>query len=52
MNNNVSNLVVDNQNLIYSISHYFKGYQNKDDLFQVSRKEKKILEKLRNQLNE
>lgn len=35
MNNNVSNLVVDNQNLIYSISHYFKGYQNKDDLFQV-----------------
>ncbi len=34
-NEQVSKLIIDNQNLIYSISHKFKKYQNKEDLFQV-----------------
>lgn len=28
-------LIVDNQNLIYKITHYFKNYNNKEDLFQA-----------------
>ncbi len=34
-NNPVSKLIDDNQNLIYSLSHNFKKYPNKEDLFQV-----------------
>jgi len=57
MNNNVSNLVVDNQNIIQM--RYFEDFTQTEvanalgiNQVQVSRKEKKILEKLRNQLNE
>lgn len=28
-------LIIDNQNLIYKMTHYFKNYNNKDDLFQA-----------------
>ena len=35
MNNELEQIIVDNQNLIYSITHYFEGYKNKEDLFQV-----------------
>ena len=28
-------LIEDNKNLIYSIAHYFKNYQSKEDLYQV-----------------
>lgn len=28
-------LIIDNQNLIYKLTHYFKNYPNKEDLFQV-----------------
>ena len=28
-------LIIDNQNLIYKITHYFKNYNNKEDLFQA-----------------
>lgn len=31
----LTNLVLENQNLIYSIAHYFPNYPNKEDLFQV-----------------
>lgn len=30
-----SNLVVEYENLIYSMTHYFEGYSSKEDLFQV-----------------
>ena len=32
---NLSEIISSHQNLIYSISHYFEGYPNKEDLFQV-----------------
>lgn len=32
---NLTNLVLENKNLIYKISTFFTGYSNKDDLFQV-----------------
>lgn len=35
MTGEITNIISDNKNLIYSIAHYFKGYQNKEDLFQV-----------------
>lgn len=35
MEQDLTNLIMENQNLIYSIIHYFEGYKNKDDLFQV-----------------
>lgn len=28
-------LITNNQNLIYKLTHYFKNYENKEDLFQV-----------------
>ena len=28
-------LIIENQNLIYKITHYFKNYNNKEDLFQA-----------------
>lgn len=28
-------LILENQNLIYALANYFKGYSNKDDLFQA-----------------
>lgn len=35
MNEELSKLITDNENLIYRITHYFNNYLNKDDLFQV-----------------
>lgn len=35
MNNELEQIILENQNLIYSITHYFEGYKNKEDLFQV-----------------
>lgn len=39
MNENIglelNDLIIQNQNLIYSIAHYFSNYPNKDDLFQA-----------------
>lgn len=35
MNEELSKIITDNENLIYKITHYFNNYQNKDDLFQV-----------------
>ena len=35
MNEDLEKLIKDNQNLIYSITHNFNGYPNKDDLFQA-----------------
>ena len=35
MEQDLTNLIMENQNLIYSIIHYFEGYGNKEDLFQV-----------------
>ena len=32
---NLTNLVLENKNLIYKISTFFTGYSNKEDLFQV-----------------
>lgn len=32
---NLNDLIINNQNLIYSIAGYFKNYPNKEDLFQV-----------------
>lgn len=31
----LKDLIIENQNLIYKISYYFKNYSNKEDLFQV-----------------
>lgn len=31
----LNELIIENQNLIYSVTHYFENYPNKDDLFQV-----------------
>ena len=35
MTEELTNLIVDNQNLIHSMTHYFEGYNSKEDLFQV-----------------
>lgn len=35
MNEELSRLITENENLIYSITHYFSNYINKEDLFQV-----------------
>ena len=35
MNEELSKLIVDNENLIYRITHFFNNYSNKEDLFQV-----------------
>lgn len=35
MNEELSKLINDNENLIYRITHYFSNYLNKEDLFQV-----------------
>ena len=31
----LENIIIENKNLIYSISNYFSNYKNKEDLFQV-----------------
>lgn len=33
--NEITSLIIDNQKLIYSISNYFKNYNNKEDLYQA-----------------
>lgn len=35
MTDNLEKLIIDNQNLIYSIAHNFTNYPNKEDLFQA-----------------
>ena len=35
MDKNLEKIIEENKNLIYSISHYFENYPNKEDLFQV-----------------
>lgn len=35
MNEELSKLITENENLIYKITHYFANYSSKDDLFQV-----------------
>lgn len=35
MNTTLKDLILENQNLIYALSNYFKGYSNKEDLFQA-----------------
>lgn len=35
MNEELSKLILDNENLIYKITHYFGNYTSKEDLFQV-----------------
>lgn len=35
MNQNLEQIIDENKNLIYSISHYFENYPNKEDLFQA-----------------
>ncbi|HHW68982.1 MAG TPA: sigma-70 family RNA polymerase sigma factor [Tenericutes bacterium] len=35
MNTKLNELILENQNLIYSISHYFNYYNSKEDLFQA-----------------
>lgn len=35
METELTDLIMQHQNLIYSIIHYFEGYKNKEDLFQV-----------------
>ncbi|MEG0021924.1 MAG: sigma-70 family RNA polymerase sigma factor [Bacilli bacterium] len=32
---NIENLIMENRKLIYSITNYFEGYKNKEDLFQA-----------------
>lgn len=31
----LKDLIINNQNLIYKLTHYFKNYENKEDLFQA-----------------
>ena len=31
----LNNLIIENQNMIYKITHYFEKYASKEDLFQV-----------------
>lgn len=35
MNNEITNLIIENERLIYSIANYFKNYNSKDDLYQA-----------------
>lgn len=35
MNNEITNLIINNERLIYSIANYFKNYQSKEDLYQA-----------------
>ena len=35
MTQTINDILLENQNLIYSLTHSFSGYSNKDDLFQV-----------------
>lgn len=35
MNNEITNLIIENDRLIYSIANYFKNYNSKDDLYQA-----------------
>ena len=35
MNNEITNLILENERLIYSIANYFKNYNSKDDLYQA-----------------
>lgn len=35
MNQSLEQIIEENKNLIYSISHYFENYPNKEDLFQA-----------------
>lgn len=35
MNNEITNLIMENERLIYSIANYFKNYNSKEDLYQA-----------------
>ena len=35
MTNELTDLIIENQNMIYKITHYFEKYASKEDLFQV-----------------
>ena len=35
MNEELSRIIIENEKLIYKITHFFNNYSNKDDLFQV-----------------
>lgn len=35
MNNDITNLIIENERLIYSIANYFKNYNSKEDLYQA-----------------
>ncbi|MBQ9072000.1 MAG: sigma-70 family RNA polymerase sigma factor [Bacilli bacterium] len=35
MNNEITNLIIENERLIYSIANYFKNYNSKEDLYQA-----------------
>src|SRR5574344_356091 len=35
MDNELTKIIIDNQNLIYKMTHYFTNYRNSDDLFQA-----------------
>lgn len=35
MNSEITNLIIENERLIYSISNYFKNYNSKEDLYQA-----------------
>lgn len=35
MNNEITNLIIENEKLIYSIANYFKNYNSKEDLYQA-----------------
>ena len=35
MNNEITNLIIENEKLIYSIAKYFKNYNSKEDLYQA-----------------
>ena len=35
MNNEITNLIIENERLIYSIASFFKNYNSKEDLYQA-----------------
>ena len=35
MNDDITKIILENQNLIYKLTHLFEKYGNKEDLFQV-----------------
>jgi len=35
MNNDITNLIIENERLIYSIANYFKNYNSREDLYQA-----------------